>query len=938
MSLPKELISQFAKVTHDDKKTKKESIVYGTIVTKDKENYLHIDGAYDESGNEILQPLNSTVATASGDRVIVSIRNHSAVVTGNLTTPSTTVEYVTVVETQITNTLEAEYAKIESLDANWVSTERLESEYINADAIEAEYAKLEEAQAKYAEFDTMKSDYGAFKTTYTEDLKATNADIKDLEADTAHVNELMFGSATGEVMQTSFANAVIALLGNAAIKSAMIESLDASKINAGTISTDKVTLASDDGSLSIFDNLIQIKDGSNVRIQIGKDASGNYSIVICDSNGATMLDVNGITENAIKDAIIRNDMVAEDANISGSKIDIDSLITEINENGSTTIKSSKIYLDTEKQTLGAAFTELSDEVQSQGTAISTVQGKIESKIWKQDIISSGRNILSNSGFVGVEDEITATYSNVYDSDDRSITHTSSAFNTSELIRIDLTEYGRANLRGSKMTISGEYRVNSTLTKGTTNHYIGIEFTVWRTTASGGTNQYLVGGTNYSDVWNNNAIGKWIKFSKTHDITDYEVRDAALQIVFRDLTGSATFRNLKVEFGDKVTGWTSAPEDLDANVDTLSTKYSSLEQNLDGFKTTVSETYATASDVENIKIGGRNLATGTTDQWAERAVGSWSGTLNHTINGVDSYQHTYEEYGVSVGDYLTFGVDISAVGKVCFIRVDYYKDDGSASALNGNPILPGETGRSILTVKILDGYDGLRVYIGSNGTVSEGITQLYKCFKVERGTKPTDWTPAPEDVNENIATEFTDIDSRLTVAETVSEDNVARLLVTESRIEQLSNMISQLVTDGRGTSLMTQTSGGWTFSTINIQNAVDKVSREMSDLMNEVDDSQAAVDILQKAVSDLGVMAEYIKIGTYEDEPCIELGEGDSNFKLLITNTRIMFMDGSDIPAYINNKSLHIKKAVIEEELHQGGFAWVNRSNGHLSLVWKGAAN
>lgn len=93
---------------------------------------------------------------------------------------------------------------------------------------------------------------------------------------------------------------------------------------------------------------------------------------------------------------------------------------------------------------------------------------------------------------------------------------------------------------------------------------------------------------------------------------------------------------------------------------------------------------------------------------------------------------------------------------------------------------------------------------------------------------------------------------------------------------------------------------------------------------------------QYSIADLGQIGEYVHIGTYEDEPCIELGESDSDFKLIITNTRIMFMEGSSVPAYINNQSLHITKAVIEEEIQQGQFVWKVRQNGNLGLMWKGA--
>lgn len=93
-----------------------------------------------------------------------------------------------------------------------------------------------------------------------------------------------------------------------------------------------------------------------------------------------------------------------------------------------------------------------------------------------------------------------------------------------------------------------------------------------------------------------------------------------------------------------------------------------------------------------------------------------------------------------------------------------------------------------------------------------------------------------------------------------------------------------------------------------------------------------------SIADLGVIGEYVQIGTYEGEPCIELGETDSDFKLRITNTRMLFMEGTNVVAYISNQSLHIKKAVIEEELQQGEFVWKARSNGNLGLIWKGVTS
>ena len=135
--------------------------------------------------------------------------------------------------------------------------------------------------------------------------------------------------------------------------------------------------------------------------------------------------------------------------------------------------------------------------------------------------------------------------------------------------------------------------------------------------------------------------------------------------------------------------------------------------------------------------------------------------------------------------------------------------------------------------------------------------------------------------------------------------------------------------------MTQTSTGWTFSTEQIQSTISDTSTKLSDLGEDFESVSDAVSNLSQAVADIGILTEYVKIGTYEDEPCIELGEGDSDFKLLITNTRIMFKEGSGTPAYITNQSMHIKKAVVEEELQQGSYVWKIRSNGNMGLQWIG---
>lgn len=88
MALSTDLISKLVKVTNDKQATTREAIVYGTIVSTGGMKYVQLDGS------DQLTPISSTTAVENGERVTVLIKDHTATVTGNLTSPSATVESV----------------------------------------------------------------------------------------------------------------------------------------------------------------------------------------------------------------------------------------------------------------------------------------------------------------------------------------------------------------------------------------------------------------------------------------------------------------------------------------------------------------------------------------------------------------------------------------------------------------------------------------------------------------------------------------------------------------------------------------------------------------------------------------------------------------------------------------------------------------------------
>ena len=167
MDLSNDLISQFVKVTKVET-PKKEKTVYGTIVIKsDGKQYVKIDGS------SILEPtpIDTTVDAANGDRVIVMIKDHKAVVTGNISSPSAR-----------DSVLKKTTAKIDNYDsivANKVDTELFNAQVTRIDNLVSENVTIKgQLTADEADISSLKAD----NVTITEKMKAAEADIDSLEA------------------------------------------------------------------------------------------------------------------------------------------------------------------------------------------------------------------------------------------------------------------------------------------------------------------------------------------------------------------------------------------------------------------------------------------------------------------------------------------------------------------------------------------------------------------------------------------------------------------------------------------------------------------------------------------------------------------------------------------------------------------------------------
>lgn len=112
MPLNNTLITQFAKSTKTKNKGKEEVTLYGVVKTMSITDtsttaYVQIDGSDDKT---LLPVSQCTTEVTYGDRVVVMIKNHTPVITGNMTAQSVGSNYVNnAIQNQTVNSIDSDY-------------------------------------------------------------------------------------------------------------------------------------------------------------------------------------------------------------------------------------------------------------------------------------------------------------------------------------------------------------------------------------------------------------------------------------------------------------------------------------------------------------------------------------------------------------------------------------------------------------------------------------------------------------------------------------------------------------------------------------------------------------------------------------------------------------------------------------------------------------
>ena len=199
------------------------------------------------------------------------------------------------------------------------------------------------------------------------------------------------------------------------------------------------------------------------------------------------------------------------------------------------------------------------------------------------------------------------------------------------------------------------------------------------------------------------------------------------------------------------------------------------------------------------------------------------------------------------------------------------------------------------------------------------------LKLEKGNKPTNWSPAVEDV-----------DNQISDTASVADQAAQNAGTAISKVNSLERQIQNIVVDDNKLVSVTQDGNG-------IKIDMTAATNEINQLLKDIDKKATGQNLedlkkeLEKQISALSGRTAYINASTdSQGRPVITLGATDSPFKVQITNEAINFIQNGQIIAYANGQKFYNLRTVVQQDVQIGngpGFIWRTRDSGNMGLTW-----
>lgn len=376
----------------------------------------------------------------------------------------------------------------------------------------------------------------------------------------------------------------------------------------------------------------------------------------------------------------------------------------------------------------------------------------------------------------------------------------------------------------------------------------------------------------------------------------------------------------------------AQSDLAQLTNKVTSNTTAIKQNADAIKLQATQITDTGKKIDDLKIGGRNLLL-QSGHWQSKPTW-WRDNgggleLDTTVkyNGYNTLK-TVVGNGIVGNNGNFFEVDMkktytySALVKV--VESDFTEGSGfyplhfqNSDTADGENFTTDVTHISysqnakkgewtLIYTTFIPKHKYIRPFVWFG---SKDRTFNIAYLKLEEGNKPTDWTPAPEDVDNSINTERTERQSAIETKANEITSKVSETYVSNSAFEHYQNTVS---------TQFTQTKKDFTWS---INQSVTDAKNEMS---GQIDSVNGRLDGLKQTTDNVNSYMSF-------DNDALTLGKSDSAFKTKITNQEWSIQKNGAKVTYINDQTMYITDGQFTQSLKVGAFGFVPRANGSLDF-------
>lgn len=633
-----------------------------------------------------------------------------------------------------------------SLSAQEASIKKLDAEKLSANEAELSYAKIDTLETVSGKFNTLESDYGKFKELTTTNITGITADIKQIKTDNVDIagrvtaNEGSIKNLNTDKLNSADAYLVFAKISDLNATNANITNLNANLAKISTLLSGSVT-------------------------------AGSTETIVLNAKNTTI--ENALIKDAMIDSLSFN-------KLKGIDINTTKLTVHSNDGKSTwkdnTIKiadSSRTRVQIGKDSEGDYNIYIWDKA---GNLMFDPLGLTDKGVTREVIDNS--NVKENAGIAGSKLDIDSVIS--------SINGSTTAIKSSQIKFDDKNQTLDIVFKSMETSLSNQEKTITTIQNDvkSTNDIASSALSSAKNANTDATNAL-------SQI---NSV----KEKVTSNTTAVNTANGKINTLITDITQSKT--DITTVKGDIST--------TKANVATLQNNYSSLTQTVNSLNSTLgshTSTIATIQNnlknttdkIDNLSIGGRNLL----KQYI-RAGGQTIKISDTSIklvgNDLDTFFFLKPWVSLTIGETYTISFDASGVPDGC--KWSFGINNQLASfkfsiTKNGRNFATGQMASTI-------GADADFIIDDYSNRPSGAQSIILSNFKLEKGNKATDWTPAPEDTQTQITT-ISDKQSTFEqtlsgLSNTVSSlESTVKTKADNSTVSSLSTTVNTLKSDLSG---------------------------------------------------------------------------------------------------------------------------------------------